>query len=64
MNGKTSLVHGWKNVKLSIAPKVIDRFNTIPQNPNTLLQRNGKAKPQIHVELQAAPSSQNNLKKD
>ena len=47
------MIHGYLQIQCNLY-----------QNVNSFFHRNGKADPQIHMELQGALDSQNNLEKE
>lgn len=51
-------------VKISILPKLIYRFNIIPQNLSWLFYRTEQADPKIYMEMQGTQNHQNDLEKE
>lgn len=66
--GKISHVHGLENstLKMRTIPEVIYRLNSISVKKKKVsyFAEMEKTNPQIHIELQEAPNSQNNIDKE
>lgn len=67
--GKISHVHGLENstLKMRTIPEVIYRLNSISVKKKkkvSYFAEMEKTNPQIHIELQEAPNSQNNIDKE